>query len=101
MQTQAIQQHRPPFNAVLQAATLKVAAAIEKLSQRGMAVVSVELDTPSRPTIRIQTSAKCQQMIAAQQAVYYSFGQSSHFGPYREGQFMLDGCRIVWMEFGH
>lgn len=101
MQQQAIQPKRPPFNAVIQAATLKVAAVIETLSQRGLAVMSVALDTPARPTIRIQTCARCQQMIANHQAVYYSFGRTTHFGPYREGQFSLGGCRIVWMEFGH
>lgn len=101
MQQQAIQPKRPPFNALMLAATFKVAAAIEALSQNGFTVVKVELDTPARPTIRIQNCGKCSQLIAKNEAVYYSFGQDTHFGPYREGQFSLGGCRIVWMEFGH
>lgn len=101
MQKQAIQPKRPPFNALMLAATFKAAGAIEALSQRGFTVVKVELDSPARPTIRIQTCGRCHQLITKGEAVYYSFGQREHIGPYREGQFNLGGCRIVWMEFGH
>jgi len=97
----AIQPKRPPFNAQMLAATFKVAAAIEALSQNNFTVVAVELNTPARPTIRIQTCSQCHRLIAKGDAVYFSYGQQEHFGPYREGQFQLGGCRIVWTEFGH
>lgn len=96
-----IQPKRPPFNALMLAATFKVAAAIEGLSQNGFTVVAVELNTPARPTIRIQTCSQCRRLIANGEAVYFSYGRQEHFGPYREGQFNLGGCRIVWTEFGH
>lgn len=96
-----MQSKRPPVNAVILAATFKVAAAIEGLSQNGFTVVGVDLDTPARPTIRIQTCSQCLRLIAKGEAVYFSFGQRDYFGPYREGQFSLGGCRIVWTEFGH
>lgn len=101
MQIPAIQPKRPPVNALMLAATLKIAGAIESLTQRGLTVVGVELGSPARPTIRIQTCAKCSRLIENGEAAYYSFGQNTHMGPYREGQFNLGGCRIVWMEFGH
>lgn len=97
----AVARPRQPVNALMLAATLKAAAAIEALSQNGFTVIGVELDTPSRPTIRIQTCSQCHRLIASNEAVYFSFGQRDHFGPYREGQFALGGCRIVWTEFGH
>ncbi|WP_198408174.1 hypothetical protein [Pseudogulbenkiania sp. NH8B] len=97
----AVQPKRPPFNALMLAATFKAAAAIEALSQSGLTVVKVELETPARPTIRIQTCGQCRRLIESGDAVYFSYGQMDHFGPYREGQFQLGGCRIVWTEFGH
>ena len=96
-----IQPKRPPFNALMLAATHKVAAAIEALSQNGLTVVKVELETPVRPTIRIQSCSHCQRLIASGDAVYFSYGQQDHFGAFREGQFQLGGCRIVWTEFGN
>lgn len=99
--TAAIHPKRPPFNALMLDAILKVARAIEALTESGFTVISVELNSPARPTIRIQTCGRCTRLIERNEAVYYSFGQRDHLGPYREGQFMLGGCRIVWTEFGH
>lgn len=90
-----------PMNTLMLAATLKAAAAIEALSLSGFTVIGVVLDAPSRPTIRIQTCSLCQRLLLRGEAVYFSFGQRDHVGPYREGQFALGGCRIVWTEFGH
>lgn len=99
--TRSVQPKRPPYNALMLAATHKVAAAIEALSNNGMTVVSVALETPARPTIRIQTSAACQTLISNGEAAYFSFGRREHQGAYREGQFTLGGCRIVWTENGN
>ncbi|WP_036666347.1 hypothetical protein [Paludibacterium yongneupense] len=93
-------QPRSP-NAMIRDAAVKVAEAIDALSENGFTVVKVELDMPARPTIRIQTCAHCHRLISNGDAVYYSYGQQDHFGPYREGQFQLGGCRVVWLEMGH
>ncbi len=96
----AIQPQHPPINALMQRSLLQVVEVIEALSENDFTVVAVEL-TPSRPTIRIQSCGRCRRLIERGEAVYYSFGQRDHFGPYREGQFALGGCRIVWAEFGY
>lgn len=63
MQTAPIQARRPPFNAQMMAGALKVASAIEALTQNNFTVVSVELNTPTRPTINIQTCGNCRRMV--------------------------------------
>lgn len=95
-----IQPKRPPVNAIILAAIQKVAEAIEALTERGFTVVDVELTNPARPTIRIQTHRKCLHLIAQGAAAYFSYGKRG-IGTYREGQFALAGCRIVWTESGH
>ncbi|MCG8993244.1 hypothetical protein LH427_09690 [Laribacter hongkongensis] len=87
-------------NAVLLASTLKVAEAIKELGRMGLVARAANLNG-KRPTIEIQTNARCHRLIQSGEAVYYSFGREPHFGPYREGQFNLGGCRVVWTEFGH
>ncbi|UTH73947.1 hypothetical protein [Chromobacterium sp. IIBBL 290-4] len=101
MKTETIQTRRPPFNAQMMAGAMRVVRAIEALSQNNFTVVSVELSTPSRPTINIQTCGNCRRMIEKGEAVYFSFGRDTYFGPYRQGQFELGGCRIVWTEMGN
>ncbi|WP_230370791.1 hypothetical protein [Paludibacterium denitrificans] len=88
-------------NAALLDATHKAARAIEALSENGFTVTDVELKSVSRPTIRIQTSGQCHTLIAKGEAVYFSFGKRERVGQYREGQFQLGGCRIVWTEIGN
>ncbi|MEN3809456.1 hypothetical protein [Chromobacterium piscinae] len=101
MQTNPIQAKRPPFNAQMMTGAMKVVHAIEALTQNNFTVVSVELNTPTRPTINIQTCGNCRRMIEKGEAVYFSFGRDTYFGPYRQGQFELGGCRIVWTEMGN
>lgn len=85
-------------NAVLLASTLKVAEAIKELGRMGLVARSANLNG-KRPTIEIQTSARCQGLIQSGKAAYYSFGREPHFGPYRQGQFTCSDCRVVWTEF--
>ncbi|WP_293766943.1 hypothetical protein [uncultured Aquitalea sp.] len=89
-----------PMNAVILQALRKVNLAVGELSRRGFTVTTVEMDAPSRPTVRIQSSARCHELIASGQAAYFGFG-NGEMGRYREGQFTLDGCRVVWTENGH
>lgn len=63
MQTNPIQAKRPPFNAQMMTGAMKVVHAIEALTQNNFTVVSVELNTPTRPTITIQTCGNCRRMI--------------------------------------
>ena len=88
-------------NASMLLAALRIAQAVRQLTERGLSVVSASLQHTERPTIRIRTSPRCQRLIASGDAVYYSFGHDTYFGHYRQGQFQLAGCRIVWTEFGH
>ncbi len=90
-----------PLNIAIYEAAQKIVKAVEALTENGFMVVRVEMAAPARPTIRIQSCSKCQTLIDKGEAVYFSFGQGTHFGPYREGQFHLGGCRIVWTEFGN
>ena len=82
-------------------AALRIAQAVRQLTERRLSVISASLQCTDRPTIHIRTSARCQQLIANGDAVYYSFGHDTCFGHYRQGQFPLAGCRIVWTELGH
>lgn len=88
-------------NANVLLAALRIAQAVRQLTERGLSVVSASLEHTERPTIHIRTCARCQQLIDSGDAVYYSFGHDSSFGYYRQGQFRLEGCRIVWTELGH
>lgn len=100
MQTAAPQRPVPaflPINALMLQAVKKVEVVIQELGRRGFAVVGIDLSSVARPTVRIQTSARCAQLIDSGQAAYYGFGQAG-LGHYREGQFCLDGCRVVWTE---
>ncbi|MCD0493922.1 hypothetical protein LQD23_16700 [Chromobacterium violaceum] len=94
MQTQP---QRPIRNAEVIAAAFLVAAAVERLTKRGMAVLSVEMEPP-RPTIRILKHESCVAMIKEEKAAYFGFDQDTYFGKYRQGQFQLNGCRVVWDE---
>lgn len=86
-----------PINTLMLQAIKKVEQVIHELGRRGFAVASIDMSSPAYPTVRIQTSARCVQLIESGQAAYFSFGQG-HIGRYREGQFRLDGCRVVWTE---
>jgi len=86
-----------PINALMLQAVKKVEVVIQELGRRGFAVVGIDMSTPSRPTVQIQTSARCAQLIESGQAAYYGFGLGQ-IGHFREGQFCLDGCRVVWTE---
>ncbi|MGC0153307.1 hypothetical protein ACPRNU_12665 [Chromobacterium vaccinii] len=97
-QPQPQQQHtRPIRNAAVIAAAHLVAAAVERLSQRGMTVIGVEFEVPM-PTIRILPDHQCNAMIRSGEAAYYGVTPDPHFGRYRLGQFRLNGCRVAWEE---
>ncbi|WP_047257977.1 hypothetical protein [Chromobacterium subtsugae] len=88
---------RPIRNAAVAAAALLVAAAVERLSQRGLSVIGVDFEAPM-PTIRILPDEKCHAMICTGQAAYYALTPDTYFGRYRLGQFRLNGCRVIWAE---
>ena len=92
---------RQPVNAVMLDAARKVAGAIEALGDNGFTVIGIDFAAPSRPTVRVQNCGKCQRLIHNGEAAYFGYGASGGAGPYREGQFQLGGCRVVWTEYGH
>ncbi|MGD1823737.1 hypothetical protein A203_00305 [Chromobacterium violaceum] len=88
---------RPIRNAAVIAAAHLVAAAVERLSQRGLSVIGVDFEAPM-PTIRILPDKECHAMICRGQAAYYALTPDTYFGRYRLGQFRLNGCRVIWAE---
>ena len=101
MAPQAVISKTPNSNQIVLSAIRGVVDSVEALAENGFVVVAVELSSVLRPTIRIQSCGKCLRMINQGEAVYYSYGRRDHCGPYREGQFMLGRCRVVWTEFGN
>jgi hypothetical protein len=81
-----------PLNALWLLATVRTHTAIATLTQRGFSVIGVELANPARPTLRIEPSSHCLELLERGEAAWFSFGQ----GKACEGQFALDGCRVVW-----
>jgi hypothetical protein len=64
-----------PINALMLQAE-KVEVVIQELGRRGFAVVGIDMSSLARPTVQIQTSARCAQLIDSGQAAYYGFGQA-------------------------
>ncbi|MCW3482059.1 hypothetical protein OL229_21290 [Neisseriaceae bacterium JH1-16] len=85
-----------PLNALWLLAAERAHAAIVTLTRRGFSVIGVELANPARPTLRIEPSAQCQGLLERGEAAWFSFGPRDPQGERREGQFALDGCRVIW-----
>jgi len=69
-----------PLNALWLLAIERTYIAIATLTQRGFSVIGVE------------PSSHCLELLERGEAAWFSFGQ----GKACEGQFALDGCRVVW-----
>ncbi|WP_347253850.1 hypothetical protein [Leminorella grimontii] len=53
-----------------------------------------------RPVIRIQRCGYSDRLIESGVAFYQNFGCGPS-GPYKQGAFMVDGCKVVWSESLH
>lgn len=90
---------KTPVNQLMKDGLIKAMDAVQALAENGFTVISVDLKTPSLPTVKVQECPQCKALLKKGEAVYYSFGRDGdHYGPWQEGQFKLGGCRIVWTE---
>ena len=74
----------------------KVQSAIMALNAMNTTVQSVMI-VGSKPVIRITRNRHCILMIAQGKACYNYIGRCST-GRFRQGIFLLHGCRVVWSE---
>lgn len=51
----------------------------------------------TRPVIKVKNCSFCQSLIKQGKASYAYFGRSE-IGPYRQGQYLTGGCKVVWSE---
>ena len=90
----------PPINQLMQLTALRIAAAIETLTEKGFTVIGIEFSNGSKPTIQIQNCADCAKLIENGEATYYRTGGEGA-NRYRTGQFKLGEVRVLWSERGN
>lgn len=90
----------PPINQLMQMSALRIAATIDTLTENGFVVIGIECSNGAKPTIQIQTSAKCAELVERGEATYYRTGGSGE-GRYRTGQFKIGTVRVIWSERGN
>ncbi|PVX80026.1 hypothetical protein [Paraburkholderia unamae] len=97
---QAIQPQTPPLNGEMWKGALKIACAIEELTEQGYVVIGTEHSSSAIPTVQIQTCTRCAELIARGDATYY---YEAGTGPsrMRKGQFHVRDVRVIWQETGH
>lgn len=79
-------------------AALALADTVRVLNERGLQVVSMAAQTVGLPTVRVSPCRLLDGMVARDEAVFYRFGTSEHGVRFREGQFQLNGVRVIWQE---
>ncbi|WP_179038117.1 hypothetical protein [Limnobaculum xujianqingii] len=87
-------------NAVFTGSLPKVESALLELTAQGINVTNVNLCQPSAPTIHVEYSPSLARFITERIAVYYAFGCKER-GKYKQAQYPLHGCRVVWVEYHH
>ena len=87
----------PPINQAMQMSALRIAAAIETLTEKGFVVIGIECTNGAKPTIQIQTCADCTDLVEKGEATYYRTGGVG-LTRYRTGQFKIGEVRVVWTE---
>lgn len=90
----------PPINQLMQLTALRIAAVIETLTEKGFVVIGIEFSNGSKPTIQVQNSPTCAEMIEKGEATYYRTGGSGGTR-YRTGQFKVGTVRVLWTERGN
>ncbi|KIP19859.1 hypothetical protein KY49_3318 [Burkholderia sp. MSHR3999] len=90
----------PPINQIMQLTALRIAAAIETLTEKGFVVIGIEFSNHSKPTIQVQNCAACAELITNGEATYYRTGVSG-VTRYRTGQFKIGDVRVLWTERGN
>ncbi|WP_175948589.1 hypothetical protein [Burkholderia pyrrocinia] len=90
----------PPINQLMQLTALRIAAAIETLTERGFVVIGIEFSHHSKPTIQVQNCETCAELVTKGEATYYRTGGSG-VTRYRTGQFKIGDVRVLWTERGN
>lgn len=90
----------PPINQLMQLTALRIAAAIETLTEQGFTVIGIEFSNGSKPTIQVQSCAACAELVAKGEATYYRTGGTGT-DRYRTGQFKIRDVRVLWTERGN
>lgn len=90
----------PPINQLMQLTALRIAAAIETLTDKGFVVIGIEFSNGAKPTIQVQNCAACAELVEKGQATYYRTGVSGATR-YRTGQFKIGDVRVLWAERGN
>ncbi|MEX3688886.1 hypothetical protein AB3X91_30765 [Paraburkholderia sp. BR14263] len=98
--TNPIQPAKPPINDQMQIGAMRIALTIEELTAQGYVVIGIEYSSHSRPTIQVQNSALCHELVERGEATYYRTGAGEN-GRYRIGQFKSGDVRVLWMERGN
>lgn len=70
------------------------ALSAERIDVRGVSLIG------GKPVIRVMPCAFCERMVHEGKAFYLEFGANAH-GRYRQGQYMVNGCKVVWSESLH
>ncbi|MGC6061317.1 hypothetical protein [Enterobacter kobei] len=70
------------------------ALSAERIDVRGVSLIG------GKPVIRVMPCAFCERMVHEGKAFYFEFGANAH-GRYRQGQYMVNGCKVVWSESLH
>lgn len=90
----------PPINQLMQITALRLAAAIETLTEKGFTVIGIEFSNGSKPTIQVQNCSACAELIEKGEATYYRTGGTGS-DRYRTGQFKIGEVRVLWTERGN
>lgn len=88
------------INQIMQLAALRMAQAIETLTERGFTVIGMEHSSGMPPTIQVQHCAMCAELVEDGEATYYRTGVDGNHR-YRTGQFKVGSIRVLWTEQGH
>lgn len=72
---------------------------IVTLNAHNVAVKTVTL-VGSRPVIRVERCGYCDALIHEGRAAYLEFGCGMS-GKYRQGQYLVGGCKVIWSESLH
>ena len=90
-------QPRPVTDRMLDQAHL-IKQVILQLKRNGFEVIGARVSIGLLPSVQVAAGHKTAELIACGKAVYYGYSTSSAGVSTRQGQFHVDGVRVVWFE---
>ncbi|WP_347253486.1 hypothetical protein [Leminorella grimontii] len=100
MQKQLISNNSNKNNALFVSSLQNAELAINALTAQGINIINVDLCQPGKPSIYVEYSPALARTITDKIAAYYAFG-NRECGKYKQAQYPLHGCRVVWTEYNH